>query len=80
MAGSPAAKAGLRPRDVVVRLDGEPVADVGGLQSLLTERFIGREVGIELVRDGQLETCRARCGELRWALSLGVSLNISKED
>jgi S1-C subfamily serine protease len=65
VASSPAAKAGLRPRDVVVSLDGEPVADVGGLQSLLTERFIGRQASIGFVRDGRLETCQARCVELR---------------
>ncbi len=65
VASSPAAQAGLRPRDVVVRVDSEPVADVGGLQSLLTERFIGRQVTIGFVRDGRLEACRARCVELR---------------
>jgi len=64
VASSPAAKAGLRPRDVVVSLDGDPVADVGGLQSLLTERYIGRQVAIGFVRDGRLETCQARCVEL----------------
>jgi S1-C subfamily serine protease len=65
VASSPAARAGLRPRDVVVSLDGEPIADVGGLQSLLSERFIGRQVAIGFVRDGRLQTCQARCVELQ---------------
>ncbi len=65
VASSPAATAGLRPRDVVVSVDGQPVGGVGELQSLLTERFIGRTAAIGFVRDGCLEICQARCAELR---------------
>jgi S1-C subfamily serine protease len=64
VASSPAAAAGLRPRDVIVRVDGEPVGDVGELQSLLTERFIGRPVAIGFVRDGRLATSQVSCVEL----------------
>jgi S1-C subfamily serine protease len=64
VASSPAAAAGLRPRDVIVSVDGEPVGDVGELQSLLTERFIGRPVAIGFVRDGRLATSQVSCVEL----------------
>jgi S1-C subfamily serine protease len=64
VASSPAATAGLRPRDLIVSVDGEPVGDVGELQSLLTERFIGRPVAIGFVRDGRLTTSQVSCVEL----------------
>jgi S1-C subfamily serine protease len=64
VASSPAGAAGLRPRDVIVSLDGEPVGDVGELQSLLTERFIGRPLTVGYIRDGRLATCTATCAEL----------------
>ena len=54
-----------RLSDLAVGLDGEPVGDVGELQSLLTERFIGRATTIGFIRDGRLTTCEARCAELR---------------
>jgi S1-C subfamily serine protease len=50
--GSPAARAGLRPEDLIVAVDGEPMADVGDLQRLMVADRIGRGVEVELVRDG----------------------------
>jgi S1-C subfamily serine protease len=51
--GSPAARAGLRPEDLIVAVDGEPMADVGDLQRLMVADRIGRGVEVELVRDGR---------------------------
>jgi S1-C subfamily serine protease len=64
VASSPAGSAGLRPGDVIVSLDGEPVGDVGELQLLLTEKFIGRRVAVRYIRDGHVATCDAICQEL----------------
>jgi S1-C subfamily serine protease len=64
VASSPAGGAGNRPRDVIVSLDGQTVTDVGGLQLLLTEGFIGRRIAIGYVRQGHLATCYATCIEL----------------
>jgi S1-C subfamily serine protease len=50
--GSPAARAGLRPEDLIVAVDDEPMADVGDLQRLMVADRIGRGVQVELVRDG----------------------------
>ena len=50
--GSPAARAGLRPEDLIVAVDGEPMGDVGDLQRLMVAERIGRGIEIELVRDG----------------------------
>ncbi len=50
--GSPAARAGLRPEDLILAVEGEPMSDVGDLQRLMVAERIGRGLRIELVRDG----------------------------
>jgi serine protease Do len=52
VAGSPAARAGLRPEDLIVAVDGEPMSDVGDLQRLMVAERIGQGVEVEVVRDG----------------------------
>jgi S1-C subfamily serine protease len=52
--GSPAEKAGLRARDVLVEIDGTRVADVDDLQRLLTGDLIGRAAELAVVRTGEL--------------------------
>jgi S1-C subfamily serine protease len=54
MSGSPADRAGLRPRDIVVFVDGVAVEGVRDLQRLLTESYIGRRVSVGYVRDNTL--------------------------
>jgi S1-C subfamily serine protease len=53
VSGSPAADAGLRPEDLIVEVDGEPVADVGDLQRLMTGERIGQELALRIERGGQ---------------------------
>jgi S1-C subfamily serine protease len=50
--GSPAGRAGLRPEDLIVSVDGEPMGDVGDLQRLMVAERIGQGVEVEVVRDG----------------------------
>jgi S1-C subfamily serine protease len=64
VASSPAGTAGLRPRDTIVAVDGNPVKDVSELQALLAERYIGRTVVIGYVRDGRFGTSEATLVEL----------------
>jgi serine protease Do/serine protease DegQ len=51
--GSPAAKAGLRSGDVVVAVDGKPVADAGSLRNTIGMLRIGTEVKLDILRDGK---------------------------
>jgi S1-C subfamily serine protease len=54
--GSPAERAGLRPDDIVVAVDGEAVADVGALQALMTGPRIGRAIEVRYVRGSEILT------------------------
>jgi len=56
VAGSPAAAAGLRPEDLLLGVDGRPVANVGDLQRLMTGDRIGRPVGVEVFRRGTVQS------------------------
>jgi S1-C subfamily serine protease len=52
VSGSPAARAGLRPEDLIVEVDGEAMGDVGDLQRLMVAERIGHGVEVHVVRDG----------------------------
>jgi S1-C subfamily serine protease len=62
--GGAADRAGIRPEDLLVELDGIALEGVGDLQRLMTDDRIGREVPIVLVRDGRTLTVRAIPAEL----------------
>jgi S1-C subfamily serine protease len=47
---SPAAKAGVRPGDLIVELDGSPIQGVGDLQRLLVGDLVGRSVAVRVAR------------------------------
>ncbi len=50
---SPAAEAGLRTGDLIVGIDGEPLADVGDLQRLMVGERIGHELELRVDRGGR---------------------------
>jgi len=54
VSGGPAQRAGIRPEDIVVRLDGVPVQSIGDLQRLLTGERVGRRLPAGIVRGGDL--------------------------
>ena len=49
----PAARAGLRPEDMILAVDGTAVTGVEDLQRLMGAELIGLPVGIELLRHGR---------------------------
>jgi S1-C subfamily serine protease len=62
--GSPAAAAGLRPEDLIVAVDGHPVADIGELQRLMVSDRIGTRVAFEVIREGRSAVLRLVPAEL----------------
>jgi S1-C subfamily serine protease len=64
VAGSPAAKAGIRSGDLIVELDEVPIADARDLQRLMVGDVIGRSVTALVWRDGDLRTLTVHPTEL----------------
>jgi len=61
---SPAERAGLRPGDLVLAVDGLPVADATDLQRLLTADRIGTDLPLDVARDADRLTLVATPAEL----------------
>jgi S1-C subfamily serine protease len=51
-ASSPASEAGVRPGDVIIGLDGLPVAGIDDLHRVLSDERIGRTLDLTVLRDG----------------------------
>jgi S1-C subfamily serine protease len=64
VSGSPAAEAGLRTGDLILEVDGHPVADAGDLQRLMLDEAIGRAMRFRVLRLGELVELSAIPGEL----------------
>jgi S1-C subfamily serine protease len=52
VSGSPAARAGLRPGDVVLSLGGRATTSVDATHSILSRETIGKKLEMEILRDG----------------------------
>jgi S1-C subfamily serine protease len=65
--GSAADGAGLRPGDVIVEVDGQPVQTAGDLQRLMMAEVVDRFAVLRVVREGELRTVTAIPAELRAA-------------
>lgn len=50
---SPAAKAGLRPGDVIQRLAGQPIQDAATVQEIVQQNEVGTPLTLEIDRQGQ---------------------------
>lgn len=56
---SPAAKAGIKPYDVIVEMDGEPIKDLVSFRKhLYVDKKIGDELEIKFYRNGKLEKAK----------------------
>jgi len=63
--GSPAERAGLREGDVIIALDGKPVAGVDDLHRLLTDARVGVSSGLTVLRRTEKLELRVVPGEVR---------------
>lgn len=59
---SPAARAGVKPGDVVMSFDGEPVTEPAALVLLLLRSPVGAQVPLEIVREGVKQTITVTVG------------------
>jgi len=62
---SPAKKAGIEPRDVIISFNGHPVDSYDILPPLVGQVSPGKEVPIKLVRDGKTRSIDVEIGELK---------------
>jgi S1-C subfamily serine protease len=51
--GGPADRAGLRPEDLIVELDGTPIEGMDELQRVVVSEVIGRSVRAKIIREGR---------------------------
>ena len=62
--GGPAAKAGIKGGDIILKFNGQDLKDVRTLQRVVAETAIGKEVPVVLWRDSKEVTVQAAVGEL----------------
>jgi serine protease Do len=62
--GGPAAKAGLRAEDVLIRLNGEPIRNWALFRTTIASTRPGEKVEIEYVRNGKKQTTTITLGEM----------------
>src|SRR5689334_12197906 len=61
---SPADRAGLRPEDLIVSIDGKPIATVDELHQLMVSDAIGRTLHVTVIREGRRRDLRLVPAEL----------------
>lgn len=62
--GGPAAAAGIKAGDVIIRFNGQDVPEMGDLPRVVAETQVGKEVDVVVWRDGKEKNFRATLGRL----------------
>jgi len=73
--GSPAAEAGLKPRDIIVRFDGNQVQSADDFRFQVATAPIGKAVPIDILRDGRVMTMNVTIGNREVAIQTMQSPN-----
>jgi serine protease Do len=76
--GGPAAKAGLEPGDVVVRIDGREVADSRVMQQIVVEAPSGRALTLDVMRRGKLASGTVKVARRRESDGAEVNTPVSR--
>jgi serine protease Do len=63
IASGPAEKAGVQPGDVIVGVNGKPVKDSKALQALIASLQPGKEVELDVVREGKNQSIKVQLEE-----------------
>jgi len=71
-ADDPADRAGMRPNDVILALDGEPVSDTRHLSALIAGKPVGKHVRIKVLRQGREKSFRVKLSRREDDLSAKV--------
>lgn len=61
--GLPGDKAGIKPKDVIIRVGGVDVKDSTDLVSIIANKPAGEKVSIDIIRDGKEKTVQVVLGE-----------------
>ncbi len=62
--GGPADQAGLKPGDIILRIDGKPLQDTAHLKNMVAATKPGTPVKMEILRDGKEQTLTATVAKL----------------
>ncbi|MEJ2399642.1 MAG: Do family serine endopeptidase, partial [Gammaproteobacteria bacterium] len=76
---SAAAKAGLKPGDIVIAVNGQPVRDSADLRNDIGVLRVGQKVKLTILRDGKRQTLEATVAEPHSSVLHGKALNASLE-
>jgi serine protease Do len=77
--GTPAAQAGLRPKDVIVSIAGRPVAGVGMLQGLIETAPVGQDLSLTIERAGRRQDVVVRPTAMPAPLGMGSPLAVPRQ-
>jgi putative serine protease PepD len=64
VSGGAAAKAGIRPGDIILKINGTAVTDLQSLSSILAQLDVGQTVPVAIQRNGSSQTVQVTLGEL----------------
>jgi S1-C subfamily serine protease len=64
ISGSPAARGGLEPRDIIVEYDGEPIESIKRFRLKVADTPVGQKVQIKVIRKNELKELSVRIGEM----------------